>query len=959
MKRPLATVFLIAMFLNTTGLFGQFYTTGESPASIKWDQIRTPHFKIVFPAGLEVDANKMANRLEYYRLNTSEGMENRINKKFPVLLHSTSVLSNGYVTLAPRRMELVITPSQDSYALDWFTQLTLHEYRHVAQLSRLNRNFTSVMGWLSGEIAAGSISSLMPSWFYEGDAVFNETRLPESGRGRIPGFEMPLRTLLLDHTANYSYDKAVFGSYRNFVPDQYRYGYQMVGYARALYGNRVWTDALDYTSGHPYFLWPLAFYLKKNYGFYKNGLYKQTIYSLKQQYNSEKENITYSNYSSINRRRDKIYSNYILPKDLGNGNTLARLTGMDDPGSFVVIDSTGTAKRLFITGASTELKTDIYGNRIIWDELASDVRWDRRDYSEIRVADLKSGKSKALTKKTRYFSPDFSPNGDLVAVAETDLRNSHFLTILNAQSGEIVQKIPAPENRALQYPEWISETDILAISVSDKGKQMEVFSLEHGNWSVLLPFTRFDIAEPVNYKNYMLFRSSFNGIENIYAISKANSALLYQVTFSGNGAYHPAVSNDMLNLLFSDYGSDGFNLVTIPLDTADWKETGQVSVPRARWTDPSVKGDSDILPLNRIPDVSYENRTYRKSAHLINFHSWLPFYTDWENFSGNLNDVAISPGIMLYSQNLLSTLISSIGYRYNRGYHEVIPTLSFRGWYPVIEVSGQFGGPLRTLPLPEGLSLPENAGPYHEINLKVFVPLVVNRGKYITQVQPTAELEYTGTWYYSGSTLHRGIDYLHFRLNINHYLRYSQRDLYPRWGQYIAATFTQTPFEKEQFGNLLSTQAVLYFPGITAHHHFYIRGGLQIQHPATYYLPINRISFPRGYSTAISGKISTVMLNYSFPVGYPDWSVGPLLYLKRFRLNLFLDWSYGEDIKELTSTGVIDYTGVYRSFGTEILADMHLIRIIFPVTVGIRLGYIPNERKFFSELMFNLNTEIF
>jgi hypothetical protein len=633
--------------------------------------------------------------------------------------------------------------------------------------------------------------------------------------------------------------------------------------------------------------------------------------------------------------------------------------GLDDPAGFVVIDSAGREERLFITGRSMQLKCDLFENRLIWDEVVSDPRWERRDYSEIRLADLRTGKQGSLTKKTRYFSPDFSPDGNQIAVAETDDQNRNYISILDAHTGKRIRQIPTTENRAVQFPEWTSFTEIVAITVSERGKQLEMLNLINNCWTVKLPYTRFDITEPLNYKKFILFRSSFNGIENIYAVSKTNSTILYQVTFSCYGAYHPAASVDSLNLLFSNYSSDGFDIVSIPLDSSSWEQLIPPSSPQVRWTNPIDINSTGIISQDSFPVVNYKVRPYRKSGYLFNIHSWIPFYTDLADFTSNLTEMPISPGVMLYSQNLLSTVISSVGYRYTHGYHEFIPSISWRGWYPVIELSGQLGGPLSALRLPEGTKLPDNALPYHEISLKTYIPLVYDRGEYISLVQPSAEYQQSGTWYYSEEHLMKGIDFLHYKISMYHYLRFSPRDLYPRWGQFFSATYTHTPADKRQFGNLFSVQAMAFFPGVTSHHHLYIRGGLQVQQPEYYFIPINRIDFPRGYNKTVSRKFTSLMLNYSFPVGYPDLSIGPLLYLKRFRMNLFYDWSYGSDIREYNSSGVVYYTGSYKSFGTEILADMHIIRIIFPVTAGVRLGYIPGRQKFFSELMLSIETSVF
>jgi hypothetical protein len=87
--------------------------------------------------------------------------------------------------------------------------------------------------------------------------------------------------------------------------------------------------------------------------------------------------------------------------------------------------------------------------------------------------------------------------------------------------------------------------------------------------------------------------------------------------------------------------------------------------------------------------------------------------------------------------------------------------------------------------------------------------------------------------------------------------------------------------------------------------------------------------------------------------------MGPLLYLKRFRVNVFSDLGYGTDVREQTGSGTRSYTGRYWSYGTEILADMHVIRIIFPISAGIRVGFLPEKGEFFSEFMFSVQTGMF
>ncbi len=947
-------VFLLLIILfSAAPVRGQFYSTGEPPSSTRWMQVKTTRFRIVFPAELRKDAIKFVNELERTYQYTMQPFS-RPAKPVPVLMHNASVISNGYVTWAPRRMEIVSTPPQDSYADDWISQLALHEYRHVGQISQFSQGFTSALSVISGEIGPGSISSLVPAWFYEGDAVANETLHSQAGRGRIPGFEMPLRTMLLANQPVYSYDKAVFGSYRDFVPNAYQYGYEMVCFANERYGKALWPGALDYTARNPYFIWPLAFYLKKKSGVYKQVLYRQALDSINILYKKQEDSITYIDYLVKNKRKTRDYTSYKLPHDLGDGKWLALKTGIDLRDCFVVVDSSGIECKVKTPGLNQNLKFDLYGNCLVWDEITSDPRWGRRDFSEIRLYDLQSKQLRNLTKRTRYFSPDFSPDGKTIAVVETDLQNNHFLTLLNAESGQCIRRMPSPQNKALQFPEWISFNKIAVITVSSHGKQIELVELDHEQWRILLPVTRFDISEPLHFRQYILFRSSYDKLENIYALD-TNRQQLYQVTFSRFGAFHPAVTRDSSTLIFSDYSEKGYDISGIQLDPSSWKPVSMQTRPSGIWNGSKspVNREEEAQPIrNDLLDIS----KYHKSTHLFNFHSWLPFYAPVTGAPDQLEDLPVYPGLMLFSQNLLSTAISSIGYYYSEGYHYLVPRFTWRGWYPVIEASGHFGGPAHHLPLPDYISLSDDPGPYYEYQIRTYVPLIFDRGRYISYLLPQIEYQHASIYYYDGEAIRKGLDYFHYRLFVNRYQRLSLRDLYPRWGGNFSMSFTHTPTDLGQFGSLFSMQGSVYLPGFTLHHHLLLKAGYQKQFPESYYLPINRIDFPRGYPASVSAEFSAFSVDYAFPVAYPDFAMGPVIYLKRLRADLFHDRSYGTDVEDGSGK---PYTGAYLSSGMELLADFHFARIIFPVSAGIRLGYLHNENEVFTEFLLNIQTNIF
>ncbi|MFC2152166.1 hypothetical protein ACFLSE_06520, partial [Bacteroidota bacterium] len=216
-------LFLSTLFIHRS--FAQFYSTGQEPSLAKWNQINTNNFQIIFQKEFEDQARKIANTLDYYYFKVGESL-NHSPKKISVIVHNQTILSNGYVAWAPKRMELFATPPQDISPDPWLDHLCIHELRHVIQIDKLNQGITKLLALVFGQQAIGLIAGQLPMWYYEGDAVCTETALTEFGRGRLPSFERGIKTHLLSEEKRYSFDQSLFGSYTRYVPNHYEFGYQ-------------------------------------------------------------------------------------------------------------------------------------------------------------------------------------------------------------------------------------------------------------------------------------------------------------------------------------------------------------------------------------------------------------------------------------------------------------------------------------------------------------------------------------------------------------------------------------------------------------------------------------------------------------------------------------------------------------------------------------------------------------
>ena len=252
-------VLIIIIFLqNSFFLRAQFFITGIDPAKLQCSEIILPHFELVYPDDFQNQAMRVANIFEYcYDLVPRTMMSNI--PKTPLLIHSQSSYSNGITSWAPRRIEMFPVPPQDNmYGQDWFEQLALHEFRHISQFNNFDRGFTRFGNLLFGEAATAIISAaLISPYFFEGDAVMSESALSHTGRGRQPWFQMETRAYLLEKNKLYSYRKVTLGSYRDYIPDYYQFGFLYVGTIRNKYGWQVWDNTVKYVGTKPYVFYPL------------------------------------------------------------------------------------------------------------------------------------------------------------------------------------------------------------------------------------------------------------------------------------------------------------------------------------------------------------------------------------------------------------------------------------------------------------------------------------------------------------------------------------------------------------------------------------------------------------------------------------------------------------------------------------------------------------------------------
>ena len=947
---------LIAVVLIPVLLFGQYYNLGQDPASLKWRQITTPHFRIVYPEIFEPKAQKMISSADFAYIYGTKTLGYK-PKLVPIILHNYNITSNAVTVWAPKRIEMYTCPPQDMYAEDWMEQLIKHEYRHVVQIDRTSQGFTKVLSWFIGQQAATGINGIfVPSWFMEGDAVCTETALGKSGRGRIPNFEMLLRAQVRQ-LGSYSYDKATFGSYKTYVPSRYELGYSLVANVRRKYGYKAWITALDEVARKPFIFTPFNHGLKKATGFGKEQLYSQTMLDMDSMWKYQDTHSPRTPYTPISQTGRKKYESYTFPAFLNDSLVVSEFSSMDDITRFVISGPNGYNEIVTTPGYLSFAKFSVtkvtsedqaanksgggrptLNYRLAWTETINDPRWEQRNYSVIRIFDNSTGKIKSVTSKSRYFAPAFSPDGLSLAAISIDPTNRNSIVLIDTKSGKETATIMVSDSDFYMTPSWSEDgAKIVFTQFDGKGKSIVVFDLKRQSVETLLPSTFTEISNPVFANEYVLFNGAFSGIENIYAIDLKHNEV-FQVTSAGYGASNATLSPDGKKIVYSNYSATGYSLAEADYTPDTWRKLSGVKDFSPSLYKYLVKEEVSISGSFTGSAVTYQSQPYKKAAHIFNFHSWAPAYINY--LSGEYGT-----GISFMSQNELSTATTTIGYKYDMAENtgKVTADFSWLAWYPVIDLSTSYGA--RTAYTASSVRYN-----YNETSISggITLPLIFTGGKYYKGINLKIHTSWIDIANNTSPETHKTDGTIHsldYSINAYRYIKQSGKDIYPRWGQVFTGSFRHTPFGKYNYGTIASAAVRLYFPGILKHQGIRLDLNWQQRNYTLNYYS-NLINLPRGYYIADANTMGCFALNYKFPFAYPDFSLGSLIYLKRLKANLFYDGGMskndGTDLK-LQSTGV------------EITSDLHFLRFVFPIDLGFRYGYLPIEKKHFTELLFSVN----
>ncbi|MEN8116764.1 MAG: hypothetical protein ABFS16_07275 [Bacteroidota bacterium] len=952
--------FLLLIIFAGMTVDAQYFQTGQDPASIKWRQINTENFQLIYPDYFELQAQKLAYTLKKVYKYGSYTLNHK-PEKISVILHTQTVKSNGLVAYAPKRSEFYTTPHQAIYPQNWLEQLALHEFRHVVQIDKLNSELPKIIKILLGEQGTALVfGAYLPWWFIEGDAVVTETTLSNFGRGRFPSFLMEHKAQMVEK-GRYSYDKAYNGSYQDFVPDHYKLGYHLVANSRAKYGSGLWNSVLKRVGDKPFSFTPFNKALKLKTGMNKVQLYNSVFDSLALAWQTEDKNLDLT-VSKIISQQKQTYTNYRYSHWLNNSEIIVYKTALDKIPAFVKIDKNGKEETILHPGVIFAESINHRKEWIVWAEQTPDLRWSHSGRSEISLFNINNRKRLKVKPEFKAFAPAISPDMNNVAVVESDFSSNYYLSVYRVSDGKLLHRIQTSNNNYFFTPEWVNDREIVSILLTPEGKRIARFDLQSGKHKILIKKDLGEIKHLRVVGNNIYFISGYSGKNCLY-VYNTETDLVHHIYEPRFGVEAPTISPNGQKAILSDYTADGFQLIEIKLKKENLEPISDINENRYVLADQLTKHELGIPELNSTDSTVYDSKKYRKINHLFNFHSWAPAFVDIGSYD-------IQPGVSLMSQNKLGTAETILGYRWDVSEKtgEFYANYKYKGWFPVLDFelsSGKRASQymLVTESKENDVVVTDTAlqrFTWNETNFQtdIKVPLNLSRGAYYRFLQP--EINYDFTFYKKDNTtpdnfFEGNFQSVAYRLYFHQLRRQSYQDVYPNFGFIIDGIYRHSPFGSENLGEIMAGQAVVYFPGVIDNHGIKAYGGAQTKHNGGMFSFSDMIRYPRGWGRTETKEMYSFAFDYKMPLFNPDWSLGSLAYIRRINASLFADYArlFGNNYDNGGIVGTFE-TDI-SSFGLELTGDMNFLRFYAPLNIGFRTSWLPEVKKVYFDFLFSID----
>ncbi|MFT3680379.1 MAG: hypothetical protein QM791_08885 [Ferruginibacter sp.] len=912
-------VFIFCCLCLPSFLFAQNF--GGNPASVKWMQVNTPAARVIFPKGMDSQAIRISNITAMLDTATLHSIGDKV-RKWNIVLQNQNTEGNAYVRLAPVISELYMIPPQNNFntgSLRWDDNLVIHENRHMQQLGNFNHGLTKLFSFFlgqEGQLLANGMT--IPDYFFEGDAVWQETLVSKQGRGRMPSFFNGMRSLWLADK-KYSWMKLRSGSLRHYTPDHYELGYQLVAYGYEKYGADFWRmvtgDAVRFKG--------LFYSFNKAIEKYSGKTYTQFCQDALNYFKTQTLNtagVKKYEPSFITGLQKNNVVDYLYPQYVSDDTLIVTKQSYKELNAFYFLIH-GKEKKIRVKDFVTDDYFSYRNGKLVYAAYQSDPRWGNRNYSVIQLLDVHSNEQRQLSFKSRYFSPDINAAGTEVIAVNVNTDGSNYLHRLDATTGELISQLPNPFNYFFTQTKYVdNNTAVSAVRHPDGRMALIKVNLQEGSSEPLTNFTYNVLGYP-SVKGDTVFFSMSDAkekpsLDKVFALN-LKTKKLFTVSNNLNGVYSPSV-NGKGDIVVSSFTAGGSRLEQITAGTQQWVEAELEE--DAQFTGiAAAASQKGALSLYSLKNTEQEVKPYRKSFQLFNFHSARPFADDPEY------------GYTFYSDNILTSFYNTLTYTYNRNEqsHAIAWDILYAGAFPYLRAGAEqfFNRKIDT-----GAGGTSFSYKSTKLRAGFLIPLNFINGRTFKYVNIGADFntEYVPYRLVNRKTIEtKALNYADAFFVFSNKARMARQHINPAWAQTLTVTY-RNAFNIIDNKKLVADGS-LFFPGLFTNHSLVIDGAFQKRDTLAGDFFSKTFAFSRGYQDLNQRRMYKVGVNYHFPLCYPDWGFGNIVFFQRIRANAFYD--YTSSLTKFRSGQLLDIKS--RSTGAEIYFDTKIWNAL-PVTVGVR-----------------------
>ena len=586
----------VALALLATPVPGQ-----AGDPRLRWRTLETAHFRIHFHENEREVARRLAVVAERAHEVLSPALKYRPKRRTDIVLDDYTDSANGSTTVLPYNLIVLHVTAPDSASVlndydDWLYGLFVHEYAHLLHLDNIS-GLAKVVNAVLGKVWAPN--QIQPRFIIEGLATYEESKRTSSGRIRSAIFDMYLRSALLAGKLQ-RLDKITYGSPLQWPQGTtaYLYGSSIMAYLADRYGDDVSARLSKEYGGNRVEFWiPFAINraVRRAVGpegdtvvqdrAFRNLLGKDwpTISQewrqhLERRYDLQVAEARARGLTASRAVTVKAYNHY-YPQFTADGELLyLRDDGTARP-AWIGVRPVGDAPDKLRLEGERRVRYPLSLGTFALHPDGVHVGYDEYSpvetvygFSDLREYDLRTGQYRQLTQAARAREPAYSPDGQTLAYAQSDLGTS-WLMAMPARGGQGRVLYRGARFSQVYTPVWSPDGKEIAFSVWEDGGYRDIVVLEVASGKLRrITHDRALDLDPAYSPDgrYLLFASDRTGIYNLYALERATGTL-WQVSNVLGGAFQPRVSPDGRRLAYQSFGADGYDIHLMRFAPAEFK----------------------------------------------------------------------------------------------------------------------------------------------------------------------------------------------------------------------------------------------------------------------------------------------------------------------------------------------------------------------------------------------------